>query len=637
MAGRLKRQQLSNPGKPQKAHRSRSDNGIVSASADARWEWVGIVFLALAVVWTLVTSWRKWPDPVVDFGRELYLPWRLSEGAVLYRDVDHLYGPLSQYFNALIFYIFGAGMMKIVRVNLLIYCASLALIYHEVRAGWGRLAAFTGSLLFILLFSFCQFLLIGNYNFVTPYAHETTHGFLLVLVLILIWASWLRDPRPWKTLTAGICCGLSVLLKAEIIITAAAVTLCALMRAALLRPDFRSLKTVLRSGSFFLAGGLLPVLIAIIAFWRTSSFGTALSWSNNAWLSLFSFAHIAEEPTQREFLGTSNLWENLRAMLVLGPLSVAMVFGVGLLCKRIVRGKVAVAVSVALVLAAALASLMLPWLELGKVFPAWLCLAALAEFWRTPPAAARSPSDIASTDMRWLLLIAAAAFLARMALNPRFFHYGYYQAALAGAVTMAAIFRSMPDLLNIRKSGRATYIIVMAICLASGIWQLEEIPLQYFNLKTTPIAEGADLFYGFDSRVEPTASLVEEARQTLIARPECKTLVVLPEGVMLNYLLRKPSTIPEFMFVPSLIRGAMGTRLLEGLKTRPPDCVVLISRDMQEFGVSRFGDAPEHGSEVLSWLDENYKSFRQIGGDPLDVNQRGVTLYERQKPSDNAP
>jgi len=598
---------------------------------------VGIVFLALAVVFTLVASWRKWPDPLVDFGRELYLPWRLSEGTVLYRDIDHLYGPLSQYFNALIFYIFGTGMMKIVGVNLLIYCASLGLIYHEVRAGWGRLAAFTGSLLFILLFSFCQFVLIGNYNFATPYAHETTHGFLLVLVLILIWASWLREPRPWKTMTAGICCGLSVLLKAEVLIAAAAVTLCAVMRAALLRPHFRSLKAILRHGSSFVAGGLTPVLIATLGFWRTSSFGAALSWSNNAWLSLFSFAHITEEPTQREFLGTAKLGENLRALLFFGPLSVLAVFAAGLLCKQINRGKVAVAVSVVLVLAAALASLVLPWVELGKVFPAWLCLGALAEFRRTSPADARSPGDTASADMRWLLLIAAAAFLARMALNPRFFHYGYYQAALAAVVTIAAIFRSVPDLLNIHKRGRATYTVVVAVCLVSGTWQLEEISLLYLKLKTTPIAEGADRFYGFDPRVESTASLVEEARQTLASRPECKTLLVLPEGVMLNYLLRKPSTIPQFMFVPSLIQRAMGARLLEGLKTRPPDCVALISRDMKEFGVSRFGDTSEHGSGVLSWLDGNYKPFRQIGGDPLDVNQRGVTLYEPQKPSNRAP
>ena len=295
----------------------------------------------------------------------------------------------------------------------------------------------------------------------------------------------------------------------------------------------------------------MPVLIATLGFWRVSSFGGALSWSNNAWLNLFSFAHIADEPAQREFLGTYHLWENLRGMLLFGSLSVAMVFAAGLLCKGIDRGKVFIGTSVLFVLAAALASLMLPWPELGKVFPAWLCLAALAEFWRTSPAAARSPGDIASADMRWLLLIAAAAFLPRMALNPRFFHYGYYQAALAGVVTMAAIFRSMPDLLNIRKSDRATYTIVVAICLASGIWQLEKFSLQHFNLKTTPIAAGADLFYGFDSRVEPTASLVEEARQTLSARPECKTLVVLPEGVMLNYLLRKPSTIPR-IYVRSL-------------------------------------------------------------------------------------
>jgi hypothetical protein len=172
-------------------------------------------------------------------------------------------------------------------------------------------------------------------------------------------------------------------------------------------------------------------------------------------------------------------------------------------------------------------------------------------------------------------------------------------------------------------------MIVVAVCLVSGIWQLQEISLFYFKLKTTPIAEGADRFYGFDPGVEPTASLMEEARRMLIAKPECKTLLVLPAGVTLNYLSRKVSTIPEFTFLPSLIQGAMGARLLGGLKNRPPDCVALISHDMRGHGVSRFGDTPEHGSGVLSWLYENYKPFAQFGGDPLDVNQRGVTLYER--------
>ena len=49
-----------------------------------------MVFAAL-----LWWSWRRWPDPLVDFGRELYVPWRINAGQVLYRDLASLFGPLS--------------------------------------------------------------------------------------------------------------------------------------------------------------------------------------------------------------------------------------------------------------------------------------------------------------------------------------------------------------------------------------------------------------------------------------------------------------------------------------------------------------------------------------------------------------
>src|SRR5580700_4488478 len=73
--------------------------------------WVSLVGIA---VFFLGTPWRKWPDPMIDFGRELYLPWRLAHGAVLYRDVDDFFGPLSQYFNSVLFRLFAPGMMVLV-------------------------------------------------------------------------------------------------------------------------------------------------------------------------------------------------------------------------------------------------------------------------------------------------------------------------------------------------------------------------------------------------------------------------------------------------------------------------------------------------------------------------------------------
>ena len=69
--------------------------------------------LALAALplaaFLLHRSWGAWPDVMVDFGRELYVPWRITLGEVLYRDLEWFNGPLSQYVNALWFRLFGVG------------------------------------------------------------------------------------------------------------------------------------------------------------------------------------------------------------------------------------------------------------------------------------------------------------------------------------------------------------------------------------------------------------------------------------------------------------------------------------------------------------------------------------------------
>ena len=53
------------------------------------------------------------PDPVVDFGRELYVPWRITQGDVLYQDIAYFNGPLVPYINAAIFAVFGVGTLSL--------------------------------------------------------------------------------------------------------------------------------------------------------------------------------------------------------------------------------------------------------------------------------------------------------------------------------------------------------------------------------------------------------------------------------------------------------------------------------------------------------------------------------------------
>jgi hypothetical protein len=166
--------------------------------------------------------------------------------------------------------------------------------------------------------------------------------------------------------------------------------------------------------------------------------------------------------------------------------------------------------------------------------------------------------------------------------------------------------------------------------LALGLWRIDEQSYQILSFKTQPIGEGADQFYGFSAQVDATSTLLEGARTTLSARTDCRSLLVIPEGVMLNYLLRKPVPISAYNFNPYWLNWR--DQILVGLRKAPPDYVALITRDMREYGMNYFGDSPEHGVKILTWIQTKYRQVWRAGGHPLDMNQRGVIILRKAKP-----
>src|ERR1700691_1447055 len=97
--------------------------------------WVGLGVIAVAFVVAATLTWRKWPDVLVDFGMQLYVPWKISTGSVLYRDLKYLTGgPLSQYYDAALFKLFGVSLLTLVISNLIIAAGFLVLIYRRFLA-----------------------------------------------------------------------------------------------------------------------------------------------------------------------------------------------------------------------------------------------------------------------------------------------------------------------------------------------------------------------------------------------------------------------------------------------------------------------------------------------------------------------
>src|SRR5438105_3626205 len=201
------------------------DPAMMRLNAWRKWlEIVGLVTLAAATAFFVATSWRKWSDPLIDFGDQLYTAWRLSQGAVLYRDVDLLYGPLSQYFNALLFRIFGPGVMVLVAANLAVFGAILAVLYLLCRRAWGVPSALVAGAIFVAVFGFSQFVHWGNLNYATPYAHETTHGMLICLLLCLILVRAAENLTISRSFLAGGLLGLTAVLKPEFMLAGGLMT-----------------------------------------------------------------------------------------------------------------------------------------------------------------------------------------------------------------------------------------------------------------------------------------------------------------------------------------------------------------------------------------------------------------------------
>ncbi|MGA2053157.1 MAG: hypothetical protein ABSH19_07590 [Opitutales bacterium] len=588
--------------------------------------------LALLAAYFVVISWRKWPDPIIDVGREFYLPWRLTQGAVLYRDLQHMYGPFSPYFNSLVFRIGGVSLTSLITANLIIYAAILALLYYFLRAGWGRLAAFVSCAVFISVFSFSHLVGIGNYNFVTPYASEATHGILLVLLLIWTLRGVLDNGARWKFFCAGLLVGIAVLSKPETMLAAGVVSFGAILLSA--RARFRTV----REGwavkiLLLLGGGLAPMAVAVLLF----HFGASFPWRealrdvNTGWLNVFIYSNSLSSPMQKASMGTDDLWGNLTREAIFGGLTVGFA-GAAAWCSKYFSewGRASeISCGIFLAVVAFFIASRVPWLGIGPAIPGMLLCAAALEarkLWRQP----RSAAFDEQTAIRVLLWLAAVAFLFRMIFNPRVYHYGFFQAPLAMMVGLATLLIAVPDFFRVAGLARKFY---QGILVALTFWAASDIAsvsANHYSLQTFAVGTGDDQFWTFDpAHVDPSGALVEVAREYLAKDPGAHTLLVLPEGVGLNYLLRLPNPTPYYVFDPSQIVNH-GPDIMRRLMASPPDRIVLLSRDLTEYGVGKFGESPEHGSDLLAFIQDNYHPVYQQGGDPLDVaHQRGVIVYAR--------
>ncbi len=590
----------------------------------------------------LAWGWEYGPDSLIDFGRELYVPWRLAAGDVLYRDILYLNGPLSPYWNALVFGVFGESLRTILIANTIVAVLITALLYHLLRMVSDRLGATTACLAFVSFIAFTQLGSMGNYNYLTPYSHEITHGLLLSLA-----ALWIFSLHPRYGLRAiagsGLLLGLVMLTKTEVFLAAGLALSVGLVLSLWCEPAERR-----RTGPWlvtFCCALSVPGLLALAFLSWMIPTDLAINALVDPWLSILN-----QEVTTLEFyrwvqgtdqlslnLARMRLWSVRYAILVIPLAIVSLCF----LKKGPARWLAAAAAFAFVLFAMGPGPYLSLWPGEGPSHPLsmrineWphavralpialpvLCIGASAVLWRSRTRGLDTRADV----LRVMLLLFGLGLLAKIFFNVRLHHYGFALAMPGTLLLIVALVSWIPRVID--HYGGAGVIFraaSLALVLVASGDLLTIIQLQYAN-RTFQIGSGADEFRAGRKALYASMALLEiESR----VGPD-ETLAVIPEGVMLNYLSRRRTSTPHINFMPPELILYGEERILRDFQASPPDYVAIVHKDTTEYGFPFFGQ--DYASDFYAWIRNHYTPIRRIGRPPLQEGTVfGIELLRRSQ------
>jgi hypothetical protein len=573
----------------------------------------------------LAWTWRGWPDPLVDYGREVHAAWRIANGGTLYVDLVHFCGPLSVYLNALFFRVFGTSVLTIALCNAALTALFTVLLYGLLVRLASRFAATIACVVFMVTFAFGQFTRIADYNWLCPYSYELVHGTMCAVAGLWCLDRYHRTRRIAWIAGTGFALGLVVLTKAEPLLAAMAALPVGLVLTLLAeRPPARRTLTIL--AAFGGAAAIAPAS-AFVWFASTMPVADVLRWPLGHWRTVAQ-PEFATSGFYRSGMGTDDVGSNLTKLgttLVWWIALLGLAVGGAAAARRIRLTAVAMpAVLIAFAVPVwALVSDM-GWYDSLRPLPllvGGIAVASLASFVRH-----RDDVDRAFVlALRTSLAVFALALLAKIVLNVRFFQYGFVLAMPATMLLIVGIVHWLPAALDrrglhgavVRAAGLGVLVAAMAAQL--GIMHM------LFAAKTHVVGEGADAFYA-DERGLLVRDIVRDVRGRVAPT---ETLLGMPEGVMVNFLARRASPLPFYSY-DGTSRLLWGSKLMRDLlEERAADYVLLLDRG------NRGSRMPVIGQDYFkTWfavVKRDYRPVARFGATPFESQRPGATLLRRDR------
>jgi hypothetical protein len=554
--------------------------------------------------------WGRTGEILIDFGNELYIPWQLSTGQVLYRDVQCVYGPLSVNFNAFMMRLLGPGLPTILFTNLLVLVAVVVLLYPLLRAISGTWTAFVATSFFLVVFALSSPIPMANYNFLTPYTHSITHGFLLCIATIWCVDRFYRRGSIWAVIGGGFLTGAAFLTKPEMALACAATFGLGVAGAMWTRRDRRTAKVVAAA----LASASAPVLNAWIVYSMWMPAFAALRAISGGWQYL-NKPFVSATPFYSSQLGTDYFGDSLLRLVIYGGLYAGFGFFlwlVGCLGAIAAGGRRSVAMILGLLVAVGVCWNIRYigdrcesfWPDAARGFPLFAVAAIIATGVQL---IRRRAADGRRAVLQWTLSVLSLALLLKIFFNVRVYHYGFVLAAPCGLLAVIALLDWFPSSMRLR--GTSALIARLGAMGLLAAVMIEHILLTHRTLAEHSI--GIPLVFGGTAYAEPASVNAAVAIQWL--RAHNGTVAVLPDAAGINYAAGRTNSTRYIVVLPMVLAMYGEQNVLRDFQRNAPDFILIMSFDERAFGPRFLG--VDYGVELFQWIQKNYRSIGIFEGE----------------------
>jgi hypothetical protein len=557
-----------------------------------------IVAVALGLFWL---TWAHWGSIQVDCGRELYIPYQLQRGKLLYRDLWFPHGPLASYVEALLIGVFGQHLNAFYLFGFAI-AVSCALLSLQMGLMIQERAAGIAAALVLLLQGFAP----TPFNYIFPYAYTGPLGLLLVLMCACF---TIRDTlgRPGHNLiVAGLAAGLATLCKQEMGVVCYILLAFTLLTKAITQ---RSTRAIFRGAAECIPGVILWTVVYGWFFYKlTASFILFDNWQffpgsyfmktyGATYAALLGFRFV---PSELMFL----ILEDVAILLLWYQFArvnakwawrwpfVAMV-----LALASVTGSVRYFASARQSLVAVSPLLFL--------FPPGMFFIAIGFFafnlykLRNDPGERKLLSEC-------VLAVFALALSLRILSQVEPVDYGIYYDIPLFLIFLIVIKRcarpGLPSLTLEAQTKNINSLFTIEVIMLAIIL----VPLD--SARTAKLETSWGEIYLEPIDVDVAHQIVDFI---LEKKRSGARVVVLPEGHMMYALTRTESPNRWETIIPGVLSPSQEEDYLADLRRVRPDYIVLTNRRTADYGASYFGI--DYDRKIYQWIGANYLVAGEFG------------------------